>query len=94
MNDVTIRTRDDGLVELAPKLAPMDPLGRWLVIVTVLMASLGFYASGLMPPVALLAIAIFCVAGDAFLGAKALLLLVVRPAAEVHEVPGLHPRTR
>jgi len=86
VSDVTIRTRDDGVVELAPKLAPMDALGRWLVIVSVLVTALGFFVCGAMPVEALAAIAAFCVAGDLFLGLKALLLALLRPPAEVLEV--------
>lgn len=88
MNDVSIRTRDDGLVELTPKLAPMDPLGRCLVIVTVLFSALGFYVAGSMPAEALGAIVAFSVAGDLFLGLRAVALALLRPAAEVSR---LHP---
>ena len=92
MNDVTIRRRDDGVVELAPKLAPMDALGRWLVIVSVLMTAIGFFVSGAMPVEALAAIVAFSVAGDVFLGLKAVALTVLRPAAEVREVRPLRGR--
>lgn len=91
MKDVTIRTRDDGLIELSPKLAPLDPLDRWLVIVTVLMAAFGFFVCGAMPVEALAAITAFCVAGDVFLGVKAAVLALLRPAAEIHEVSRLGP---
>jgi hypothetical protein len=87
MHHVTIRSRSDGITELGPKLAPLDASDRLLVIVTVILVTAGFFMSGLMPPEAFAAVVLSSVAGEIVLGVKALVLLALRPAAEVHEVP-------
>lgn len=87
MQEVWIRTRADGVTELTPKLAPLDVGDRWLVIATVVMSASGFFMAGAMPASILAAVVASCVAGEIVLGAKALLLAVARPRAEVHEVP-------
>lgn len=86
MLHVTIRSRSDGITELGPKLAPLDPSDRLLVIVTVVLVAAGFFMSGVMPAAAFAAIVLSSVAGEIVLGLKALVLYAVRPAAEVHEV--------
>jgi hypothetical protein len=94
MRDVWIRNRPDGVTELSPQLAPLDRDERWLVITTVVMATCGFFVAGAMPPAALAALVACCLAGEVILGAKALLLVLRRPVAEVHEVPSWQPRRR
>jgi hypothetical protein len=93
---VWIRNRPDGVTELSPPLAPLDRFDRWLVIFTVMLATGGFFLSGTMPVAVAAAILLACVAGDVVLGAKALVLALVRPVAEVREVPtwALRRRTR
>jgi hypothetical protein len=60
MADVTIRSREDGVVELAPKHAPADASDRLVVIGAVLFAASGLFLSGLMPAGVLAAIAASC----------------------------------
>jgi hypothetical protein len=86
MKDVTIRNRADGVTELSPKLAALAPEDRFLVIVTVVLVTGGFFISGLIPAAVAGAVTVSCVAGEVFLGAKALVLALLRPLAEVHEV--------
>ncbi len=87
MHEVIIKNRSDGVVELVPKLAPLAPGDRFLVIVTVLLATGGLFISGAIPAGVVGAVAASCIAGEVVLGLKALLLALLRPAAEVHEVP-------
>lgn len=89
MRHVTIRSRSDGITELGPRLSPLDPSDRLLVIVTVILAAAGFFMTGFMPAEALAAIVFSSVAGEIVLGVKAAILFVLRPAAEVREVPHL-----
>ncbi len=91
---VTIRNRSDGVVELGPKLAPLEPTDRLLVIGTVLLVTAGFFLSGAMPAPVLGAVIASCIAGEIVLGLKAVLLVLLRPAAEVHEVPRWNRRHR
>ncbi|HEY6097865.1 MAG TPA: hypothetical protein VIW03_00450 [Anaeromyxobacter sp.] len=86
MRDVTIRSRSDGVLELAPRLAPAGGSDRLLLIATVLLASAGLFVSGVMPAAVLAAIAASCLAGEVVLGVKALALLLLRPAADVLDV--------
>jgi hypothetical protein len=86
MHHVTIRSRSDGITELGPKLAPLEPSDRLLVIVTVILVTAGFFMSGVMPAEAFAAVVVSSLAGEIVLGVKALVLLALRPAAEVHEV--------
>lgn len=86
MADVTIRSRKDGVVELAPKHAPADASDRLLVIGTVLFAAAGLFLSGLMPAGVFAAIAASCLAGEVVLALRALVLYVVRPASDVLEL--------
>ena len=92
MREVTIRKRSDGLTELTPRLAPLEITDRWLVIFTVVMAACVCFITGVMPAAILVTVIAACVAGEVVLGAKALVLLVLRPLAEIHEVPRFRRR--
>ena len=92
MREVTIRRRSDGLTELTPRLAPLGMTDRWIVIFTVVMAACGFFVTGVMPVSVLGTVIVACLAGEVVLGAKALVLLLLRPPAEVHEVPRFRHR--
>jgi hypothetical protein len=87
MRDVWIRNRPDGVTELSPQLTQVEWGERWLVISTVVMAICGFFVAGAMPAEVLAVLVACCVAGEVVLGAKALLLGLIRPLAQVHEVP-------
>ena len=92
MQDVTIRSRKDGIVELAPKHPPADGAERLLLVGTVLLASAGLFVCGMMPGEVLLAIAATSLAGEAALGVRAIALRLLHPAAEVLELA--HCRAR
>jgi hypothetical protein len=92
MREVTIRRRSDGLTELTPRLAPLEITDRWIVIFTVVMAACGFFVTGVMPASVLATVIAACLAGEVVLGAKAVMLLLLRPPAEVHEVPRFRRR--
>ncbi len=94
MRGVWIRNRPDGVTELSPALAPLEVGDRWLVIVTVVMATGGFFIAGAMPAMVLGAVLASCFAGEVVLGAKALVLALLRPPAEVHEVARWQHRSR
>lgn len=94
MREVWIRNRPDGVTELSPAIAPLDPFDRWLVIVTVLMTSGVFFLAGQMPAPVLAAVLAACFVGEVVLGAKALVLALIRPPAQVHEVPRFKLRRR
>lgn len=94
MYDVTIRCRADGIIELTPKLAPLAAADRLLVIGTVLLATGGFFVCGAMPAHAAGAIVASAFAGEVVLALKAALLVMLRPAAQVHEVPRFAARRR
>lgn len=85
--EVWIRRRADGVTELSPSLAHLDPTERWLVIFTVFIAAAGFFLAGAMPAAVLGALLAACLAGEVVLGTKALVLMLLRPPAQVHEVP-------
>lgn len=86
MRPVTIRNRGDGLVEIAPRLSPLGATERMLVITSVLFVAAGLFVAGLMPAMVLAAIAACSLAGEVVLGLKALLLVLLRPPAQVVEV--------
>lgn len=94
MREVWIRRRSDGVTELSPKLAPIEAADRWLIIFTVVMSAAGFFLAGAMPAAVFAAVVAACLAGEVVLGAKALVLLLLRPPAEVHEVPRFGARHR
>jgi hypothetical protein len=94
MREVTIRKREDGIVELAPRSAPLDPSDRRLVIATVLLLAGGLFVSGALPAAVLGAVAASCLAGEVLLGVRALALVLLRPAAEVHDVAHFRARRR
>jgi hypothetical protein len=87
MREVWIRRRPDGVTELSPRLAPLDPGDRWLIIFTVVISACGFFLAGVMPAEVLASLFAACLAGEVVLGAKALVLALLRPLAPVHEVP-------
>ncbi len=86
MRPVTIRYRGDGLVEIAPRLSPLDATERMLVITSVLLVAGGLFVAGLMPAMVLAAIAACSLAGEVYLGLRALALVLLRPPAQVVEV--------
>jgi hypothetical protein len=94
MREVSIRNRPDGVTELSPRLAMLDRGDRWLVIVTVTITAVGFFTAGAMPAPVLAAVLASCVAGEVVLGAKAVVLALLRPRAEVHEFASFRPRRR
>lgn len=94
MHDVTIRSRTDGIVELGPRLAPLPPLDRAMVVTTVFIVTGAFFVVGVMPPLVALAILLTGIAGELVLGLKAAVLLLLRRPAEVREVPRWSRRHR
>ena len=87
MRAVWIIRRADGITELAPTIAPLDAGDRWMVIATVVIAASGFFMTGVMPAEVLGTVVAASLAGEVVLGAKALVLAILRPQAEVYEVP-------
>jgi hypothetical protein len=85
--DVLIRNRSDGLTELTPKLAPLRLDERWMVITTVVIASWGFYLAGSMPAPVLALLLTACLVGDVAIGAKTVILALLRPPAKVIPIP-------
>ncbi len=94
MRDVTIRSRADGLIELAPKLSPLKAGDRVIVIAAVLFVTGGLFLSGAVPAGVAAAIGASCIAGEVVLAVKAAALALLRPAAAVHELPRLQVRRR
>ncbi len=94
MSHVTIRHRQDGLLELAPRFAPLDRSELQLVIVTVLLVTAGLFVSDVLPVPVIGAVAAICVVAEAFLAVKALALVLLRPVAPVHEVSRWRARRR
>jgi hypothetical protein len=92
MREVWVRNRSDGVTELSPPLVPLDRFDRVLVIVTVMMVAALFFVAGALPAPVLATLLAACLAGEVVLGAKALLLALLRPAADVHEVPRFQRR--
>lgn len=94
MRNVTIRSRADGITELAPTLQPLAAVERLIVIATVLFVTGGLFLSGFVPAGVAAAIGATCVAGEVVLGVKALALALLRPLAPVVEVSPLELRRR
>jgi hypothetical protein len=94
MREVWIRNRPDGVTELSPTLAPLAREERWIIAYSVAMVAAGFFMSGALPAPMLAAVLVSCVAGEVVLGAKVLLLALLRPRAEVVEIPTGHLRRR
>lgn len=94
MRHVLVRSRSDGVVELTPRLAPLEASDRAILIVTVLLVTGGFFMCGMLPPGVAGAMAASCVAGEVFLAVKAAALVVLRPAAKVLEVAQFDLRRR
>jgi hypothetical protein len=59
-----------------------------------MMAGIAFFMAGALPLPALAAVFCTCLAGELVLGVKALLLRLLRPAAEVYEIPARPLRRR
>jgi hypothetical protein len=93
-HDVTIRNRADGLVELGPRIAPLAPGDRLVVIVSLILVACGLFVSGAMRAEALAAIVLSAVAGELVLAVKGAVLVLLRPLAEVHEVGRFRGRRR
>jgi len=94
MRHVWIRIRPDGVTELSPELAPLERDDRRVVTFTLMIVTLGFFMAGFIPPAVVPTVAISCLAGEMILGAKALVLAVLRPPAEVLEVARWQGRRR
>ncbi len=94
MGHVTIRSRADGITELAPTLRPLAAGDRVIVIATVLFVTGGLFLCGFVPVGVAAAIAASSVAGEVVLGVKALALALLRPLAPVYEVSPLELRRR
>lgn len=94
MRDVTIRNRADGLVELGPRIAPLAPADRLLVVVTLILGASGLFVSGALRPEAAAVVIVSALAGEIVLAVKAGILAVLRPRADVHEVPRARNRWR
>jgi hypothetical protein len=92
MRNVVIRSRADGIVELTPRLVPLEPGDRLMVIVTVLLVTGGLFLCGAIPAAVGGAVAASCVVGEVVLGLKAAALALLRPVAQVLEVPHLGRR--
>lgn len=89
---IWIRRRSDGVTELSPSLAHLEPSDRWLVIFTVVIAGSGFFLAGAMPAAVLGSLFVAALAGEVVLGTKALVLMVLRPPAQIHDVSRLAAR--
>lgn len=94
MHDVTIRCRSDGIIEVGPRLAPLEAQDRLMVIVTVLLATGGLFVCGAIPAEVGGAVTLSCLAGEIVLGLKAAALAAFRPVAQVLEVPRFARRRR
>jgi hydroxymethylglutaryl-CoA reductase len=92
MRDVTIRCRADGITELSPKIAPLRAADRAIVIGAVVSVTLGLFLGGLLPPVVAALVAGACFAGEIVLLVKAAALALLRPLAEVREMPSFTRR--
>ncbi len=85
---VEIRSRKDGILELAPKHGHADGFVRFNVIVTVLLVSAGLWLCGLMPPGVLGILAAACVSGEIVLAVHAAALALRHPPARVYTLAG------
>lgn len=94
MRDVTIRNRADGLVELGPRLAALAPGDRLLVVGSLIIAACGLFVSGVLRAEAVGVIVVSALAGELVLAVKGGILALLRPRAEIHEVPRLRARGR
>jgi hypothetical protein len=94
MHDVTIRNRADGLIELGPRIAPLAPADRLLVIGTLIIAASGLFVCGAMPAEAVGAIMVSALAGELVLAVKGAVLALLRPLAKVHDVARWRARRR
>jgi hypothetical protein len=85
-NGAILRNRSDGLTELSPRLPPLQIDERWMIITTVVMASWGLFLAGWMPAPVLALVLTCCLVGEIAMGAKALVLSLVRKPAKVIQV--------
>lgn len=93
--DVTIlRNRTDGVVQLAPRAAPLAPADRLLVIGTLILVACGLFVCGAMRAEAVGAILASALVGELVLAVKGAVLALLRPRAEVHEVARFRARRR
>ncbi len=83
MRSVTVRSRCDGLTELAPRLTARD---RAMVLATVFLVTGGLYLGGVVRPAITGIVAASCVVGELVLRVRAAALALLRPAAQVHDV--------
>jgi hypothetical protein len=86
---VWIRHRPDGITEVSPPMAPREAFDRWLVIASAVLGAGAFFVAGLMPAPVFALLVAASLAGEMVLGLKALLLALLRPRADVYEVPRL-----
>ncbi len=86
MRNVTIRSRADGITELAPVLAPLDPTLRVFVIGSVLAVTWILFLYRAVPAGVAAAVAASCLAGELVLALKAIALALLRPLAPVHDL--------
>jgi hypothetical protein len=84
---VWIRHRPDGITEVSPPMAPREAFDRWLVIASAVLGTGAFFVAGLMPAAVFALLVAAFLAGEVVLGLRALLLALLRPLADVHEVP-------
>ncbi|HET8541790.1 MAG TPA: hypothetical protein VFL83_18075 [Anaeromyxobacter sp.] len=91
---VWIRNRPDGVTELSPPIRPLEPFDRGMVIATAVIGTAGFFVAGVLPAPVLLTVLVACLAGEVVLATKALVLALLRPVADVHEVPRFAARRR
>ena len=94
MHDVTIRNRADGVVELGPRIAPIAPADRLILIVSLILTACGLFVSGAMRAEAVAAIVLSALVGELVLAVKGAVLVLVRPLADVYEVPRFRGRRR
>ena len=92
VREVVIRNRPDGVTDLSPRLRPLNVTERWMVIVAVAFAAWGFFLAGAMPAPVLLIVLSCCLVGEVVVGAKLLLLALLRPQAKVVEIPRFRRR--
>jgi hypothetical protein len=83
---VLVRNRSDGLTELSPKLPPLQIHERWMIITAVVLTSWGFFLAGWLPAPVLALVLTCCLAGEVVMGARALLVSLVRKPAKVIQV--------
>jgi hypothetical protein len=94
MHDVTIRNRADGVVELGPRLAALAPADRLILVVSLVLVACGLFVSGALRAEAVAALVLSALAGELVLAVKGVVLAILRPLAEVHDVNRFRGRRR